>query len=139
MIFAKWESVIFADNIAILGGISFGAVAFLELNFLMILLICSAVAKEILYLFSDLFTLLFMLMILLMILMIFLNYRLNSRHIKSFAVWISFYLGGFTRCFFHNICLMRIEWICYFLFNCYILFHVLESTRCYQKLRILCW
>ena len=51
----------FADNIAILGGILFGAVAFLEFNFLMSLLICSAVAKEILYLFSDLFTLLFML------------------------------------------------------------------------------
>ena len=83
MIFAKWESVIFADNIAILGGILFGAVAFLEFDFLMILLICSPVAKEILYLFSDLLTLLFMLMILLILI---LNYRLNSRHIKSFVV-----------------------------------------------------
>ena len=43
----------------------FGPVALLAFNFLLILMIFSAVAKGILYLFSDLTTLLFMLMILL--------------------------------------------------------------------------
>ena len=44
MIFAKWESIIFADNIAILGGILPGPSAFLGFNFLRI---CSALAKGI--------------------------------------------------------------------------------------------
>ena len=43
----------------------FGPVALLAFNFLLILMVFSAVAKGILYLFSDLTTLLFMLMILL--------------------------------------------------------------------------
>ena len=51
MIFAKWESITFVDNITILRRILSGAVAFLAFNFLMILLICSAVAKGISYLF----------------------------------------------------------------------------------------
>ena len=65
MIFAKQEFIIFADNITILGGILSGPIAFLGFNFLMILLICFAVARGISNLFSDLSTLLFMLIILL--------------------------------------------------------------------------
>ena len=59
------ESIIFANKITIKDGIFSGPVALFGFNFLIILLICSAVAKGILYLFSDLSTLLFMLMILL--------------------------------------------------------------------------
>ena len=47
MIFAKWESITFADKITILGGISSAPVALLGFSFLIILLICSAVAKGI--------------------------------------------------------------------------------------------
>ena len=65
MVFAKWESIIFADNITILGVIFAGPVALLRCNILIILLPWSAVAKGILYQFSDLSTLLVMLMILL--------------------------------------------------------------------------
>ena len=55
----------FADKITILGGILSGPVALLAFNFLIILLIYSAVAKGISYLFSELPTLLVMLMIIL--------------------------------------------------------------------------
>ena len=59
MIFAKWESIIFTDNITILGGNL--PVAFLGFNFLMILLICSVVAKGVSYLFYDLLSMLMIL------------------------------------------------------------------------------
>ena len=92
-----------------------GPVALLGFNFLIILLVCSAVAKGILYLLSDF---IFYANDTAMV-FIFLNYRLNSRHIKGFVVWISFYLRGFTWCFFHNIYVMSIEWMCYCLFISY--------------------
>ena len=52
MIFAKWESNIFADIITItLGRILSGIFAFLKFNFLMILLICSTLAKGVSFCF----------------------------------------------------------------------------------------
>ena len=63
MIFAKSEYIIFSDKIIVLGEIFFGPAALLIFNSLIIVLICSAVGKRILHLFSALPTLLFMLMI----------------------------------------------------------------------------
>ena len=65
------------------------------------------------------------------------NYRLNSRLIESFVVWISFYLRGFTWCCFCNIYIEN--WMNVLLSSYLSLFHFLESTRYYQKLKIFCW